>query len=198
MYSLCQTLVVTKGWSRCRSLEVQEGHKKDTTSARLTSEGKSCELSTKQLNKDIWAQVRGASRGWGIMGCPEILNICVNENVVLRTPNRFCHLYCFCLMKDSASSSCSSTIDPRWTVGALWVKGWFGFDLCEIQEQNLLPTFVMISQLCSLAWNASPLSFLREKRGTDHLKDGFIVSGNFSSLEPYSGKEGFQILSSRK
>lgn len=80
----------------------------------------------------------------------------------------------------------------------VWVEGWFGFDLCDIQEQNLLPTFVMISQLCSLAWNASPLSFFREKRSIDHLKHGFIVSSNFSSLEPYSGKEGFQILSSRK
>lgn len=61
--------------SRCRSPGGWEGHKKDTTSTRLTSEGKRCKLCTKQFNKYIWAHLRGKNRGCRITGRVGILDI---------------------------------------------------------------------------------------------------------------------------
>lgn len=59
--------------SRCRSPEDQEGHRKDTTPAKLISGRKSCKLCTKQFNKYSGAHLRGKSCGCGITGCKGIL-----------------------------------------------------------------------------------------------------------------------------
>ena len=83
---LMSVSTVTKGCRRCRSPGIREGHKKDITSARLTSDRKSCKLCTKQFNKQIWAHLRGESHG-RIMGCIGTLNVSVKENVVLIAPN---------------------------------------------------------------------------------------------------------------
>lgn len=44
------------------------------------------------------------------------------ENVVLIAPNKFCHLHRFYFMKDSAWSSCSAVIYPRWALGTKWTE----------------------------------------------------------------------------
>lgn len=138
--------VVTKGCSRCRSPEVQEGHQKDTASARLTSERKCCKLCAKQFNKHIWVHLRGEGHGCRITGCIGIQNIFAKENAVLTVQHQCCHLYHVHLWKDAASSVASLpfTQGGHWTQ-CEWIV-WFW--LYKVKEQNQLPMFSIVYQLC--------------------------------------------------
>lgn len=53
------------------------------------------------------------------MGCTGILNIFVKENVVPTGQNKFCHLYHFQRLKDTASNGGLSLIYPRWALATM-------------------------------------------------------------------------------
>lgn len=147
--SKCRTYassVVTKGCSRCRSPEVQEGHQKDTTSARLTSERKCCKLCVKQYNKHIWVHLRGEGHGCRITACVGIQTIFAKENTALTVQ----HQCCISIMSISGKMQPQAVASLSFTQGGRWTQcGWIvWFWLYKVKEQNQLPMFSIVHQLC--------------------------------------------------
>ena len=97
---------VTKDCLWCSSWGIWEGHEKDTTSARLISEKKSCKLVQNSLTSRFKLSLEGkAMAALGFCLCQR--KRCVDG------PRQILCLYLFYLIKDSAPSSCFTMVYPR-------------------------------------------------------------------------------------
>ena len=97
---------VTKDCLGCSSWGIWEGHEKDTTSARLISEKKSCKLVQNSLTSRFKLSLEGkAMAALGFCLCQR--KRCVDG------PKQILCLYLFYLIKDSAPSSCFAMVYPR-------------------------------------------------------------------------------------